>query len=602
MGFDFEKDINYQNFKTSLRKNLCGELDTDSIGGEAVLCGWVNSRRDHGKLIFIDLRDFSGIIQLVFDPSVNKESYNLAKEVRNEYVLRVNGKVRKRSEETINYDLKTGQIEVAVNGAEILDKSKTPPFMLNERDKVEETHRLKYRYIDLRTLQMQKNIRLRHKVTSATRNYLNGKGFLEIETPILAKSTPEGARDFLVPSRLNPGKFYALPQSPQLFKQILMFSGFDRCYQIARCFRDEDLRADRQPEFTQIDLEMSFVEPVDVMETIEEMLAEIFRKVLGTEIEKPFKRISWQESMETYGTDKPDLRFGLEINDISDIFKDTEFKIFRGVLKNKGVIKSIVVDNYQDFSRNELDNLIKIAKDCGAGGLVWMKVEKGQLESPIAKFLKEEEKKALIRQLDLKDKNLLIIVADDFLITCKTLGTIRGHIAKKLNMAKEGFKLIWVDDFPLFELDQKLNRISPVHHPFTMPSQETIKFLEDEPLKVKSLAYDIVLNGEEIGGGSIRINDLDLQNKIFKLLKMDKKTIEENFGFFINSLRFGIPPHGGIALGLDRLVMLLGNLESIRDVIAFPKTQSAVCMLTNSPSPVTREQLKDVNIDLTLEE
>ncbi len=602
MGFDFEKDINYQNFKTSLRKNLCGELDTDSIGEEAVLCGWVNSRRDHGKLIFIDLRDFSGIIQLVFDPSVNKESYNLAKEARGEYVLRVSGKVRKRSEETINYDLKTGQIEVAVNDAEILDKSKTPPFMLNERDKVEETHRLKYRYIDLRTLQMQKNIRLRHKVTSATRNYLNGKGFLEIETPILAKSTPEGARDFLVPSRLNPGKFYALPQSPQLFKQILMFSGFDRCYQIARCFRDEDLRADRQPEFTQIDLEMSFVEPIDVMKTIEEMLAEIFRKVLGTEIEKPFKRISWQESMETYGTDKPDLRFGLEINDISEIFEGTEFKIFKGVLKNKGVIKSIVVDNYQDFSRNELDNLIKIARDCGAGGLVWMKVEKDQLESPIAKFLKEEEKKALIKQLNLKDKNLLIIVADDFLITCKTLGTIRGHIAKKLNMAKKGFKLVWVDNFPLFELDQKLNRISPVHHPFTMPSQETIKFLEDEPLKVKSLAYDIVLNGEEIGGGSIRINDLDLQNKIFELLRMDKKTIEENFGFFIKSLEYGIPPHGGIALGLDRLVMLLGNLESIRDVIAFPKTQSAICMLTDSPSPVTREQLKEVNIDLTSEE
>ncbi len=601
MGFNFEKYINYKNFKTGLRKNLCGELKKDDIGSETVLCGWVNNRRDHGKLIFIDLRDFSGIIQLVFDPNIDKKPYDIAKKVRSEYVLRIKGKVRKRSEETINYDLKTGQIEIAVTDIEILDKSKTPPFMLNERDKVEETHRLKYRYIDLRTDQMQNNLRLRHVVISETRDFLSGKGFLEIDTPILAKSTPEGARDFLVPSRLNPGRFYALPQSPQLFKQILMFSGFDRCYQIAKCFRDEDLRADRQPEFTQIDLEMSFVKPEDVMGVIEGMLVSIFKKVLDIKIDRPFKKISWRESMENYGTDKPDLRFGLEINDISEIFINTDFKIFENVLKNKGVVKSIVVDDYEKFSRNELDNLIEIAKDCGAGGLVWMKGEKDKLDSPVSKFLKNEEKNALIKSLNLKDKNLLIIVADKFLKTCKTLGVIRNHLAKKLGLVRSGFELVWVDDFPLFEWDEKIGCLSPMHHPFTKPSENTLKFLEEDSLKVKSLAYDIVLNGEEIGGGSVRINDLKLQNKIFKMLNMNDKEIEENFGFFIKALEYGIPPHGGIALGLDRLVMILGGLSSIRDVIAFPKTQSAICMLTNSPSGVKKEQLDEVNIDLTLD-
>jgi len=589
-------------FRTRMRTDLCGKINKDFDGMEVTLSGWVNRNRDHGKLIFIDLRDFSGVVQLIFDSKINKKSYEEARNLRSEYVIMVRGKVRGRSEDTINPSIPTGEIEVVVKEINVLGTSKTPPFMLEDRKKVEENTRLKYRYIDLRTEEMQKNLRLRHNITSAVREYFNSKGFLEIETPIMAKSTPEGARDFLVPSRLNPGKFYALPQSPQLFKQILMFSGFDRCYQIARCFRDEDLRADRQPEFTQIDMEMTFVEVEDVIEIVESLFCSIFRDVFNKKIDLPFKRLSWKDSMENYGTDKPDLRFGLVLKDISDVFRESELKIFKNALNSdEGCIKSIVVDDSTTLTRKELDDIVELAKKSGAGGLAWIKVDSDMvLQSPIAKFISEKEKKGLISTLNLKKNNLILIVADKFTVACRTLGIIRKHLGGKLKLIDgDNLNFVWVYDFPLFEWDDNEKRLSPVHHPFTKPDKETIGYLEKEPLKVKSEAYDIVLNGEEIGGGSIRINDRNLQKKIFKLLDIDEKRIKENFGFFIEALEYGAPPHGGIALGMDRLVMLLGGLDSIREVMAFPKTQSAMCMLTGSPSSVTEEQLKEAYIDIS---
>ncbi len=603
MPFDISKNTNYEAHKTAHRTNLCGQMDTSFVGREVSLCGWVNNRRDHGKLIFIDLRDFTGIVQLVFDPALNSEAYRLAKTCRAEYVLKITGTVNKRSPETINQDLKTGQIEVSVEAMQVLNSAKTPPFLLHEREKVEEMTRLRYRYMDLRTDQMQKNLRLRHHVTAQTRNYLNSKGFLEIETPILAKSTPEGARDFLVPSRLNPKKFYALPQSPQLFKQTLMFSGFDRVYQIARCFRDEDLRADRQPEFTQIDMEMTFVNADDIMATIEGLLAAVFKNSIGIDMQTPFEKMTWQQSMETYGTDKPDLRFGLPIQDLSSLFKDTGFKIFQKVLQKNGCIKCLACDSAHQFSRKDLDQLVEMAKSYGAGGLIWGKIDSNRdFQSPVSKFLGKNEIQAMVEQLRLKEGSLVLIVADNFKTTCNALGAIRKQLAQKLNLIREGFKPLWIYDFPLFEWDQKNNCLSPMHHPFTSPSPETISWLQDAPLKVKSQAYDIVLNGEEIGGGSMRIDDIAIQKQIFKLLNFTDPMIEQNFGFFIKSLEYGIPPHGGIALGLDRLVMILGSLTNIRDVIAFPKTQSAVCMLTDSPSGVTQRQLEEIHISLKEEE
>jgi len=591
-------------YKTRMRTNLCGEINKEFAGKEVTLSGWVGRRRDHGKLIFLDLRDFSGIVQLVLNPNINKIPYTIAKDVRSEYVIKISGKVTNRSKDTINPSIPTGEVEIVVKDIKIFSKAKTPPFLLEDRNKVEENTRLKYRYIDLRTRQMQENIRLRHNVTDATRKYFNSKGFLEIETPIIAKSTPEGARDFLVPSRMNPGKFYALPQSPQLFKQILMFSGFDRCYQIARCFRDEDLRADRQPEFTQIDMEMTFVEADDVMEIMEGLFSHIFKEVFNEKIKLPFKRIRWKDSMEMYGTDKPDLRFDLPIKDISSLFRNSEIKIFKDVLKNNGCIKSIVVSDYLDFTRKELDHLVEMARKCGSGGLLWIKVDENMnLQSPISKFLSNTEKEGLIKALSLKEKNLLLIVADKFITASQTLSMIRKHLACKLKLIREDeFNFVWVYDFPLFEWDENEKRITPVHHPFTKPDENTAGYLDSEPLKVNSMAYDIVLNGEEIGGGSIRINDVNLQKKVFKILKLDEKKIRENFGFFIRALDYGAPPHGGIAIGMDRLIMLMAKVESIREVIAFPKTQSAICMLTDSPSSVTDEQLKEVSINIIEED
>ena len=591
-------------FKTGMRSNLCSEINANFVGKHVNLCGWVNKRRDHGKLIFIDLRDFSGIVQLVFDLNSFSEAYESGKDIRNEFVIQASGEVRKRSGEAINKNIPTGEIEIIVSSVKIFSRSKTPPFMLEHRDRVDENTRLKYRYIDLRSEQMQRNIRLRHEITKMTRDYFNSIGFVEVETPILAKSTPEGARDFLVPSRINPGKFYALPQSPQLFKQTLMFSGFDRIYQIARCFRDEDLRADRQPEFTQIDLEMTFVETSDVINTIEGLFSEIFDKVLKRSITTPFRRITWQESMERYGSDKPDLRFDLELKEITGIFSESELKIFKNVVRSGGSIKCIVVPEGGQLSRKELDDLVDLAKSSGAGGLAWIKIgSEMEFQSPITKFLSETEIKALTDTLNLKVNDLVLIVADKFKTACEVLGDIRVHLAKKLDLIeKDVFEFVWVHDFPLFEWDENEKRLTSVHHPFTRPDEDGEKLLEKEPLKAKSLSYDIVLNGEEIGGGSIRINESSLQHKIFKLLNIDDDMIEENFGFLVKALEFGAPPHGGIALGMDRMVMVLGKLDTIREVMAFPKTQSAVGLLTGSPSEVSEKQLKEVHIDISRDE
>lgn len=594
MAFD------YKVFKTDYRDILCGVINKNFVGQSIKLCGWVSKRRDHGKLIFIDLRDFSGIVQLVFNSSLNLKAHEIAKELRLEYVIQIEGVVSARAEDTINKEFETGEIEIVVNQINILSKSKTPPFLIEEREGVEELTRLKYRYIDLRAKEMQRNLRLKSLVMSITRNYLSSNGFVEIETPILAKSTPEGARDFLVPSRLNPNKFYALPQSPQLFKQILMFSGFDRIFQLARCFRDEDLRADRQPEFTQIDLEMTFVKQEDVMTLIEHLMKEILEKALGIKIKVPFQRLSWYEAMSTYGSDKPDLRFELKIQDITNIFLNSDIKIFKETIEKNGVIKCLKIEDSKSISRKDLDELVLIAKNNGAGGLIWIKVDENlNLQSPIAKFLKENEKDELIQFLDLKKNNLLLITSDNFLTASSVLGIIRNQIALKLNLINTNeFNFLWIYDFPLFEWDEKEKRYKSVHHPFTMPSSDTIEFLDSDPLKVKSISYDIILNGNELGGGSIRINDLKLQSKIFKILGINLEKAKDNFGFFLKAMDYGTPPHGGIALGLDRLVMVLGNLKSIREVIAFPKTQSAIDMMTESPSYVSESQLKELNIKL----
>jgi aspartyl-tRNA synthetase len=580
-----------------LRTHTCGQLNTANIGQKVKLCGWVVTRRDHGGLVFLDLRDREGVTQIVFNPEENKELHQRAQDLRSEFVVLVSGEVRQRPAGTENLKLRTGEIEIVAHDIKLLNKAQTPPFEILDNINVAEDLRLEYRYLDLRRPKMYNNFFLRHKVCKIMRDYLDAKGFLEVETPILTKSTPEGARDYLVPSRLNIGKFYALPQSPQLFKQLLMVSGFDKYYQIAKCFRDEDLRADRQPEFTQLDLEMSFLEEDDIYLLMEGLFKDIFSKILKVELKIPFRRLTYQEAMDKFGSDKPDTRFGLELIDLTAEFSKTKFEVFSQVVKNGGLLKAIKVEGAADFSRSQIDELTKIAKENGAKGLAYFKILKNEIQSPIAKFLSKEELDNLLNKTKAEENDLLLLVADKFPIPNQVLGLLRLILAQQKNLIKENsFDFLWVTDFPLFKYNPEEKRWDPEHHPFTSPKEEDLKILETKPQEVKSRAYDLIVNGVEIGGGSIRIHRQDLQEKIFKLIGIEKKEAEERFGFLLEAFKYGAPPHGGIALGLDRLIALLINADSIREVIAFPKTQKAYCPLTHAPSDVSKKQLKELGL------
>lgn len=582
------------------RTHMCGLLTENEVGCEAVVMGWVQRRRDLGGLIFIDLRDRTGIVQVVFDQSLG-DVFKKAEKVRNEYVLAVVGDVVKRDEETYNPNISTGTIEIRAKDLKILSVSDTPPFMIEDDVNVSESVRLKYRYLDLRRPKMQNYLMTRSKVAKIVRDYLIDHGFLEIETPYLTKSTPEGARDFLVPSRLQPGTFYALPQSPQLFKQLLMIAGYDRYFQLARCFRDEDLRADRQPDFTQIDIEMSFVEEDDVIELNEGLLKKVFGDVLGIELKTPFLRLTYQEAMERFGSDKPDLRFGMELKDLSDILKETNFNVFRSAL-SKGSIRAINAEGCgEKFSRREIDALVDLAKDFGAKGLAWISIDSDGPKSPILKFLKEEEINGIIKRLNAKPGDLLLIVADEDAVVFNVLGRLRLHLGRKLGlMKKDDYKFVWVVDFPLLEWNEEEHRYTAMHHPFTAPKDEDIPLLDSQPQRVRAKAYDIVLNGVELGGGSIRIHSTDIQEKMFKVLGFTNESAWERFGFLMEAFKYGAPPHGGIAYGFDRLIMLLTGTDNIRDVIAFPKTQNGSCLLTDAPSPVDLKQLRELHIKVDI--
>jgi aspartyl-tRNA synthetase len=581
------------------RTHHCWELDASDVDKEVVLMGWVHRRRDHGGVIFVDLRDREGITQVVFNPVVDPDIHGRAHAIRSEYVLAVRGKVEKRPADMVNPKLKTGEIEVTVTEFKLLNEAKTPPFLIEDDIDASETIRLKYRHLDLRRSQMQKNLILRHRATAAVRNYLNQHGFLDLETPFLTRSTPEGARDYLVPSRVNPGQFYALPQSPQIFKQLFMISGFDRYYQIVRCFRDEDLRADRQPEFTQIDIEMSFVGEDDVMNLTEGMMAGLFKDVLGLKLKLPFSRLTYEDAVGRFGLDKPDTRFGLELKDISDIVGGSNFKVFADAVKKGGIVKALNAKGCIDFSRKEIDDLIKFVSVYRAKGMAWIKVKENEWQSPITKFFSDEEKKALAERIEMEPGDLVFFVADQSKVVNESLGHLRNHLGKTLGLiAEDEFKFLWVTRFPMFEYDETEKRLQALHHPFTSPLEEDLDRLTKEPLAVKSRAYDLVLNGFEIGGGSIRIHQRSIQEKVFEALNMDRRTYEGKFGFLLEALDFGAPPHGGIAIGYDRLVMLMCGQSSIRDVIAFPKTQKAACSLTGAPADIGKEQLDELYLKL----
>jgi len=583
------------------RTHTCGELRLNNIGDNVVLSGWVENWRDHGGIIFIDLRDRYGITQIVFNPEISEAVHEIGKRLRSEDVIKIEGEVVKRPEGTINQRINTGEIEVNVKSVEILNKSETPPILIDDHAQTSENLRLKYRYLDLRRPSMQKNFIIRHKTAQIVRNFLNENNFLEIETPFLTKSTPEGARDYLVPSRVNPGKFYALPQSPQLFKQLLMVAGFDRYFQIVKCFRDEDLRADRQPEFTQIDLEMSFINEGDIISLMEKMIKKIFKEIKDVDINEDFKVLTYKEAMEKYGLDAPDLRFELPLYNVTDIFENTSFKVFSSAVKNGGIIKSIKVENGINFSRKDLDELTEFVKIYGAKGMAWIKVlGDGEWQSPIVKFFSEEEKEQLKERLQIKAGDLILFGADTVEIVNDSLGHLRKEIAKRLNLINENeFKFVWIVDFPLFEWDNEEKRYVSKHHPFTMPKDEDIKMLDTSPEKVRAKAYDLVLNGVEIGGGSIRIHRKDIQKKIFKILNISDEEANQKFGFLLEAFQYGAPPHGGLAFGFDRLLMFLTGTDSIRDVIAFPKTQKATCLMTDAPSEVSKKQLKELSLKLT---
>lgn len=584
-----------------LRTNTCGELTEKNINQKVTLCGWVDTRRDHGNVIFVDLRDRWGKTQLVFNPDMNREIHSVAEKVRSEFVLQAKGSVQKRPPGTENPKLSTGQIEIKVEELHILNPSDTPPFEILDDLAVSEELRLKYRYLDLRRPSMFSRLKDRHRITKLARDYFDEHGFIEVETPMLTRSTPEGARDFLVPSRLDPGSFYALPQSPQLFKQILMVSGFDRYVQFARCLRDEDLRADRQPEHTQIDLEMSFVTEEDIMSMIEGLFSKIIKAVRQVDIKTPFPRITYQDAMNRYGSDKPDLRYDLEFLDVTNLLNGSEFKIFQELIKQKGAIKGFKVTD-RNFSRSDFDELTTYVQGYGAKGLVWFKVSESALESPVAKFLNADLQKKLKDQFQAKTGDTLFLIADQWLAACTALGALRTKLAGILGLTDKNRKLnlAWVIDFPLFQWNEEEKHVDAVHHPFTSPQEADLVHLDKAPLKVRARAYDLILNGTEVGGGSIRIHQEIVQKKVFQILGITDAEAEEKFGFLLKALRFGAPPHGGIAIGLDRLCALLAGKDSIREVIAFPKTQRGTCPLTDAPSKVYPKQLKELHLNLTV--
>ncbi|MCY8004860.1 aspartate--tRNA ligase [Bacillus haynesii] len=583
------------------RTYYCGEITEKAIGESVVLKGWVQKRRDLGGLIFIDLRDRTGIVQVVFNPDVSKAALETAESIRSEYVLDITGKVVAREEATVNPNLKTGRIEIKAESVEVLSAAKTPPFAISDQAaEVSEDIRLKHRYLDLRRPEMFNSLKMRHNVTKAVRRFLDDNGFLDIETPVLTKSTPEGARDYLVPSRVHEGEFYALPQSPQIFKQLLMVSGFDRYYQIARCFRDEDLRADRQPEFTQIDIEMSFMSQEDIMKLSEEMMAHVMRETHGIEISLPLPRMSYEDAMNRYGSDKPDTRFGMLLTDVSEAVKDSDFKVFASAVTSGGAVKAINVKGAAaNYSRKDIDALGEFAANYGAKGLAWLKTEADGLKGPIAKFFAGEKQEALVQALDAADGDLLLFVADKLEVANDALGALRLKLGKELNLIDESlFNFLWVVDWPLLEYDAEEGRYYAAHHPFTMPVREDLKLIETNPQDMKAQAYDLVLNGYELGGGSIRIFEKDVQEKMFGLLGFSEEEAKEQFGFLLEAFEYGAPPHGGIALGLDRLVMLLSGRTNLRDTIAFPKTASASCLMTEAPSEVDNAQLDELHLEI----
>lgn len=586
--------------KFNARTHTCGDLRESSIGQHVVLNGWVATRRDLGGVIFIELRDRYGITQVVFEPSYNSEAHEHAKKLRNEFVVSIEGIVRKRPEGTENTSLQTGFIDVMVDKLVILNQAETTPFQIIDNVEASEDVRLKYRYLDLRRTEMQKNLFLRHKMYQITRKFFDSKSFVEIETPVLMKSTPEGARDFLVPSRLHKGKFYALPQSPQTYKQILMVAGFDRYFQIVKCFRDEDLRADRQYEFTQIDVEMSFVDVEDIFQMVEELMKIFFKEIWNIDLQLPIPRLSFDEAMEKYGSDKPDLRFGLEMVTLNDVFENSEFKVFKESHDKGGIITGLLAKGCGDYTRNQLDVLTDFVKKLGAGGLIWMRVKENDLEAPIAKFLSDDEKQNLIKNMKAEPGDLLFILTGQKIKTLSIMGALRLEMAKRMNLIKEDAKpaLLWVTDFPLFEWDEETKRYYAMHHPFTSPRIEDISLMDTDPSKVKARAYDLVLNGSEIAGGSIRIHNSDLQAKMFNVLGIGEEEAQEKFGFLMNAFKYGAPPHGGIAFGFDRLAMLFAGKSSIRDVIAFPKTSSGFSLMDDSPSSVDVAQLNELHIKI----
>lgn len=583
----------------SKRTTYCGLVTEAFLGQEITLKGWVNNRRDLGGLIFVDLRDREGIVQVVFNPAFSEEALKIAETVRSEYVVEVQGTVTKRDPETVNPKIKTGQVEVQVTNIKVINKSETPPFSINEENvNVDENIRLKYRYLDLRRQELAQTFKMRHQITRSIRQYLDDEGFFDIETPVLTKSTPEGARDYLVPSRVHDGEFYALPQSPQLFKQLLMISGFDKYYQIVKCFRDEDLRADRQPEFTQVDIEMSFVDQEDVMQMGEEMLKKVVKEVKGVEINGAFPRMTYKEAMRRYGSDKPDTRFEMELIDVSQLGRDMDFKVFKDTVENDGEIKAIVAKGAaEQYTRKDMDALTEFVNIYGAKGLAWVKVVEDGLTGPIGRFLETENVETLLTLTGAEAGDLVMFVADKPNVVAQSLGALRVKLAKELGLIDETkLNFLWVTDWPLLEYDEDTKRYVAAHHPFTSPKEADIAKLGTAPEEAEANAYDIVLNGYELGGGSIRIHDGELQEKMFEVLGFTKEQAQEQFGFLLDAFKYGAPPHGGIALGLDRLVMLLTNRTNLRDTIAFPKTASATCLLTNAPGEVSDKQLEELSL------